>query len=447
MTTLICPPIRFAILVGLAVLSLRAAAGPATAQDLSFADKRLNAIIGATSGGGTDLTTRLVGRFMEKHLPGGPRVVYRNMPAGNGVTATNYFANEASRDGTYWMGGGNAYIDAQVLRQATVKYDPRTFHFIGGVARGGSVVSLRADKLPNLIDRNQAPVVVGTGDGTGTWEELLCWGAEFFGWNIRFVVGYPGTSAMILALRRGEIDSLGTSNLAMLAGLREQGIFKEFVQIGEMRGGKVVPRGYAPEVPTMNALLEGKLSGVAQEAFTYWTDSNQLDKWFALPPGTPAPVVAAYRAAFEMIFADAEFIKAGRSQISPDFGHQTAEEVARLVRDTSYPSVEVTAFTHQLRVKHGLPGAPLSAAELAQLAAKLVGEGVKATAPLTEVQNGGRVVLFKAGGADHKGSVSSSNTKVTIAGKPAARAELKAGMTCDIAYTGDGGEVTTIACQ
>lgn len=431
----------------LAVVILLASGSPISAQEVSFADKRINAIIGATPGGGTDLTTRLVGRFMEKYLPGSPRVVYRNMPAGNGVQATNYFANEASRNGTYWIGGGNAYIDAQVLRQPIVKYDPRTFHFIGGIARGGSIISLRQDKLANLTDRGRPAVVVGTGDGTGTWEEMLCWGAEVLGWNTRFVVGYPGTSAALLALRRGEIDALGTSNLNMLAGLREQGGYKEFVQIGEMRGGKVVPRGYAPEVPTMNGLLEGKLSGIAKDAFAYWTDSNQLDKWYALPPGTPAPVVAAYRVAFEKIFADPEFIKAGQSQISPDFGHQTAAEVTRLVRDTSYPSVEVTAYTHQLRVKHGLPGAPLSEAELAQLAAKLVGEGLKTTSPLTGVENGGRVVLFKSGGADHKGNVSSSSTKVSIAGKKAARADLKAGMTCDIAYTADGGEVTAIACQ
>ena len=436
--------IRSALLIGLA---LAAPAGLATAQEVSFADKRLNAIIGATAGGGTDLTTRLVGRFMEKHLPGGPRVVYRNMPAGNGVQATNYFANEALRDGTFWMGGGNAYIDAQVLRQAIVKYDPRTFHFIGGVARGGSIVSARADKLANLTDRGKPPVIIGTGDGTGTWEEMLCWGAEYLGWNIRFVVGYPGTSAMVLAMRRGEIDSIGTSNLGMLAGLREQGIFKEFVQIGEMSAGKVVPRGYAPDVPTMNGLLEGKLTGVAKEAFTYWTDSNQLDKWYALPPNTPESVVAAYREAYEKIFADPEFVKLGKTQISPDFGHQSAAEVTRLVRDTSYPSADVTAYTHKLRINHGLPGAPLSEAELATLAAKLVGEGLKATSPLTDVQNGGRVVLFKAAGTDHKGNVSSTNTKITIAGTPAERAALKPGMTCDIAYTADGGEVTTIACQ
>lgn len=439
--------VRGAVAAALAGLSLALAQSPATAQEVTFADKRINAIIGATAGGGTDLSTRLLGRFFEKYLPGSPRVVYRNMPAGNGVQATNYFANDAARDGTFWIGGGNAYIDAQVLRQSTVKYDPRNFQFIGGIARGGSVISMRQDKRPNLTDRSLPPVIVGTGDGTGTWEEMLCWGAEFLGWNIRFVVGYPGTSAMILALRRGEIDSVGTSNLSMLGSLREQKIYEEFIQIGEVRDGKVVPRGYAPDVPTMNGLLDGKLTGVAKESFSYWTDSNQLDKWYALPPGTPANVVTAYRTAYEKIFADPEFVKLGQSQISPDFGHQTAADVARLVRDTSYPSVEVTAYTHQLRVKHGLPGAPLSEAELAQLAAKLVGEGLKASSSLTAVENGGRVVQFKAGSADHKGNVSSTNTKITIAGQTAGRADLKEGMSCDIAYTGDGGEVTAITCQ
>lgn len=252
---------RLCALVALAALF----AAPAGAFDLK--GKRVSVIIGATPGGGTDGTTRLVGRYMEKYLPGHPRMVYRNMPAGKGVQATNYFANEAKRDGTFWMGGGNAYIDAQALRQKTVTYDPRKFHFIGGVARGGSIVSLRKTRLANLTDRKLAPIVIGTGDGTDTWEEMLCWGTDVLGWNIRFVVGYPGTPSLMLAARRGEIDSFGTSNLSMLKSLRKSGTFQEIVQIGEMRDGKVMPRGSAPDVPTMAALLEGKLSGTALDAF------------------------------------------------------------------------------------------------------------------------------------------------------------------------------------
>lgn len=429
-----------------AVLSL-AASPRAGAEEVSFAGKRVNALIGATPGGGTDLTTRLVGHYMEKYLPGQPRVVYRNMPAGNGIQATNYFANEAKRDGTYWMGGGNAYIDAQAMRQPVVKYDPRTFHFLGGIARGGSLMNLRKDKVANLTDRNLPPIIIGTGDGTDTWAEMMCWGAEYLGWNMRFVVGYPGTAALMLALRRGEIDSFGTSSLSMLSGLRKQGTYKEIVQIGQMRNGKVVARGYAPDVPTMAALLDGKLSGVAQASFRYWSDSNQIDKWYALPPETPAPVVAAYRAAYLKVVTDPEFIKRGRAQISPDFGYQTADDLTRLVRDTSYPSADITAYMLKLRVKYGLPGQPLSDEELAKLAAKLVGEAKKVKSALAAVENGGRVIKFLASGADHKANVSGSRTKVTIAGKDASRSALKAGMACEISYSGNGGEATAIDCN
>lgn len=430
-----------------AISSLSARASAALAEDVSFAGKRLNAIVGATPGGGTDLSTRLLGRFLEKYLPGHPRTVYRNMPAGNGVQATNYFANEAARDGTYWMGGGNAYIDAQALRQKTVKYDPRTFNYIGGIARGGSLVVMRAEKRAALGDRSKPPVVIGTGDGTGTWEEMLCWGGEFLGWNIRFVVGYPGTSAMLLALKRGEIDSMGTSALPMLQDLRKQGGYVELVQIGEMRGGKVAARASYPDVPTMHALIADKLSGMAKNAFAYWTDSNQIDKWYAVPPATPAPVVAAYRAAFRQAVADPEFVKFGRSQLSPDFGTQSADEVTRLVRDTSYPSAAITAFTHQLRVKYGLPGQPLSDEELARLAKKLVGDGLKVDTVLTAVENGGRVVRFANNGAAHKANVSGSRTKVTIAGKESKRSALKAGMACAVSYASDGGDAASIDCK
>jgi hypothetical protein len=160
----------------------------------------------------------------------------------------------------------------------------------------------------------------------------------------------------------------------------------------------------------------------------------------------PAPIVAAYRAAFLKVMADPDFIKAGKAQIDTDFGYQTAEEMAQLVANTAYPSVEITAFMRNLRVKYGLPGAPLSEEELGRLTAKLAGPGKSATAPLTAVENGGRVVRFTADGADRKGNVSTSNTKVTIAGKTAARGDLKAGMTCEIAYS-DSGDVSAITCR
>jgi hypothetical protein len=57
---------------------------------------------------------------------------------------------------------------------------------------------------------------VGVIDGNRSWEQMINFGAEWLNWNVRFVVGYPGTSFMVLAIRRGETDMMGTSNWQLL---------------------------------------------------------------------------------------------------------------------------------------------------------------------------------------------------------------------------------------
>jgi hypothetical protein len=234
--------LRRAILAAALFCGAATTAGLAAGQEISFKDKRINVIIGSSPGGGTDATTRHLGRFLERHLPGNPQMVYRNIPAGQGVKATNYFANEARRDGTAWMGGASNYISASTLRKSVVEYDPTRFAFVGGINRGGSLLIMRKSKLADLADKSKPPMVAGTTDGSPSWTMMVLWGTDVLGWNVKFVVGYPGTSALLLAARRGEIDSFGTSNLAMLKTLQTSGEFVGMAQDGQLEGGKFVPR-------------------------------------------------------------------------------------------------------------------------------------------------------------------------------------------------------------
>ena len=58
---------------------------PGAAQaEVSFKGKTIDVMLGSPAGGGTDGTTRLVGSFLEKYLPGNPSMRYRNVP---GATA------------------------------------------------------------------------------------------------------------------------------------------------------------------------------------------------------------------------------------------------------------------------------------------------------------------------------------------------------------------------
>ncbi|MBT7527161.1 MAG: hypothetical protein HN658_07695 [Rhodospirillales bacterium] len=86
---------------------------------------------------------------------------------------------------------------------------------------------------------------------------------------------------------------------------------------------------------------------------------------------------------------------------------------------------------------------------MAKLAKKFDAGGFKVKGvTLDAVKRGGRFLFFKVkGGATHKAKVSSSRTKIKIAGKKAARKKLKPGLKCDIDYSKNGGEVRSVSCN
>jgi hypothetical protein len=279
-----------------------------------------------------------------------------------------------------------------------------------------------------------------------TGAEMMAWAAEALGWNLRFVIGYSGTPGMVLALRRGEIDMFSTSGLNILQPLEETGRFVPGLQAGQVENGRIVPRSSYPKTPVLSDLMQGKLSGLTADAFDYWLKSDQLDKWFALPPKVPAEVVKAYAAAFERVISDPEFVKVGKLQFSTDFAVQNPKDIAEIVNVRSYPSREILNEIRRVKEKHGLPAEPLNDEELAALSAKLVKvQDIKAA--ITQVDREGRTVHFKAGGEMQQVDVSDGRTDVTIGGKKEKRASLKAGMTCRFVYAGSGSEAKSIECM
>ena len=419
--------------------------------EVSFKGKTIDVIMGSAAGGGTDGTTRLVGQFLEKYLPGNPSMRYRNIPGGHGTKGLNFF-NKAKPDGLTWAGGSSSHTDPNSLTKDVVEYNPTKFHFFGGVSRGGSIVTIRKEKLPNLTDKSKPQVIVGVIDGNRSWEQMINFGAEWLNWNVRFVVGYPGTSFMVLAIRRGETDMMGTSNWQLLKEMYDTG---GFVGVAQLGGGnaddeQIEKRAEFQSVPTFNTLVEGKVSGLDKRVFDFWTALNDIDKWYSLPPNTRPEIVKAYRDAWAKIVKDPEFIRLGKLQFSADFTPVPGEKQQQMVNITAYPDPEITQYMEKLKAKYGLPAQPLSDEEIAEMAkAKGLDKAdvPSVKAKLTAVSAGGRDIEFAAGGASKKLDVSSSRTSVSIAGKKTTRDQLKAGMECEIQATGEAKEASGVACN
>lgn len=329
----------------------------ASAQSPTFQGQTVTMVIGFAAGGGTDIAGRLIAPFIGKHLPGSPTVIVQNRPGADGIAATNYFAQQVKPDGLTVNMGASTITDPINYRKAQAQYDPTKFRYVGGVGRGGSALIIHVDAEKRLFDKKDKPAVMGSPGGVPhSTMQATAWGVEFLGWNARWVTGYRGTSDLFIALDRGELDMSATGNLSLISQLVATGRFKVLVQTGTLEKGKIVARTEFGSAPVFAALMEGKIKEpVQQKGYDYWYSLLTMDKWLALPAGTPDAIVAAYREAFLKASQDPEFLERSK-KVSQDFEMQPASDVEVLVRTLDNTPPEAFEYISGMLKKQGLHG-------------------------------------------------------------------------------------------
>jgi len=330
----------------------------ASAQEpASFHGKQVTMIIGSAPGGGTDLSGRLIANFIADYLPGKPNLIVRNIPGAQGLTSMNYFAKQVAPDGLTLTMGSTTQADPLFYRKPASQFDPTKFLMIGGAGRGGTVLMIRKDAEPRLYDKKQTPVIMGSLGGVPrSGMQTTAWGIAFLDWNAKWVLGYPGTNELLLALDRGEIDMTATGNLFHIRKLLATGKFKILAQTGTLQEGKLTSRAEFEGTPFVADLMKDKIKDpLAREGFQYWASITAIDKWVALPPGTPENYVKAYREAYARAGKDPEFAEHGK-KISEDFEHMGAEDVTFLIQSLGKTSPEAIAFIADMLKKQGLEG-------------------------------------------------------------------------------------------
>jgi tripartite-type tricarboxylate transporter receptor subunit TctC len=425
------------IVVG-SLLGLAAAAwSPPSEAAVSFEGQTIRVIIGLRPGGGTDVQGRLIGHYMQKYLPGQPRLIYLNMPGADGLLAINYLAQQTKPDGLHFLVASNSQLSPQVLRSDVVKYDAATLEYVGATTQNGSVLLMRKDALPRLTDKSQEPVVVADVDGTRAGVQMAVWGHLYLGWHLRWVFGYSSANDMLLAVERGEADLTATANINPIKEMIHKDNIMALVQRGRFENGKFLPRKDLENVPVLSDLLQGKLDPQAQETFDVWTNSTNIGKWMTLASGTPTEIVQVYRDAFDKVAADPEFIKVGQQQIDAEFGMIGGKDLAVIGKQMAHASPAA------LKALDGLNETILALRRPGTDVKKVAAPGVKTK--LTAVKNDGRELSFEDGGNAQTVRVSSSGTAITVSGQKAKRSQLKAGMECEITYSGTS--VSVVACQ
>lgn len=339
-----------------AVAMLAALAAPASATDaeVSFKDKTVTMIIPTTAGAGTDLSARLIARFFTKYLPGQPTFIASNVPSGHGVTALNYLVEQAKPDGTAVTMGSTSQADPMTYRTPQAHYNPTELQVVGGMGIGDNVMIIRADALPRLTDKTAQPVTMGSVPGIPrSAMRMALWGSEYLGWNMKWVVGYPGSSDLVLALERGEIDMTSFPRGYVVDKLTDSKVFKALYLDSFDRNGPPSGRADFDNAPLFLEAMADKIKDPAmQAAYDYWL-ADKVFKWLALPPKTPIAVRDAYRTAFLKLTVDPDFTKQA-AMVAGDFTIISPERMTKMIHDLATTSDETLDTMDALMRKQGL---------------------------------------------------------------------------------------------
>ncbi len=235
-------------------------AAAAIAQDVpSFKGKTITMLVGSDAGGGSDVAGRLIAIYLRKYLPGEPAIVVQNMSGGSGIAAMNFFVHRTEPNGLTVLMGSISTIDPVLFRNANAQYDPKTFRYIGGLGRGGSVIFVSRAAQPRLYDKSAKPVIIGSVQSMprpGT--QPILWCIEYLGWNATWVSGYHGTDEIMLALDRGEIDMTSTGNIFQIQDRLDRGLLKIIYQTGALKDGRIVGRADLRRRPAVSGPDEGQ---------------------------------------------------------------------------------------------------------------------------------------------------------------------------------------------
>jgi tripartite-type tricarboxylate transporter receptor subunit TctC len=327
---------QIAIRRGIAVLIIGVASAlSATAMAEPVEDfykgKQLRIIIRAGPGGNYDLYARLLVRHMVRYIPGRPAALAVNMPGGSGLTALNYVAEVAPKDGTVLTLVTQTFPVEQALGlNRNLKVDLRKLNWLGNMSETNTfLLTSRLSPTRTLDDakrRETIMAVPSTADVTAWLSALL---NNTLGTKLKLVAGYPSGPAMNLAMERNEVEGRGTTNPRTMfigGGAPENAAAPAFNLL--LQSGLKKEAGY-PDVPLLRDLATNEGQRVV---FDYFSKMGALARPLALAADVPPERLAALRAAFKATMEDADFLAEARQQ-NMEISMMSGDAVQQIVTD------------------------------------------------------------------------------------------------------------------
>jgi tripartite-type tricarboxylate transporter receptor subunit TctC len=314
----------------LAGLALLLAGIEKSGADEFYKGKTVRFVVGFAAGGGYDLSARIVGRHIGKHIPGNPTIVVENMTGAGSLIAANYTYNSAKPDGLFVGIWNSAYVLRQALGDKAVRFDGRKLGWIGAPTKGTPFCSIMAHtglkSLKDVVAANRELKMGSTGPGS-TYDDLPQILNRTLGTKFKVISGYEGTSTILVAMRRKEVEggcwtweSARTTARNLLDAKGDDQLIPYLIHRRE-------PDPEVKNLPLIPEVIKGEDN---LSAYKTWVGTYEFQRPFSVPPGTPKERLLVLRKAFADTMKDPEFVaEAEKSKFDATF--VSGEEIEKYV--------------------------------------------------------------------------------------------------------------------
>lgn len=303
-----------------AALQIPAAHG----QDF-YAGKQVTIIVGSAPGGGYDLLARLTSRHLGKHIPGNPTFIVQNVPAAGSLVAANQLASISPRDGSVIGLMQRGVLLAHITAPSGVRYNVKDFRWIGSLA-SETGVTLAYETAPHKSAKDlfEQELIIGATPNVDPETTARLYNA-LIGTKFKIVNGYNGTTAIGLAMERGEVQGIADWSWSSLKAQRptwiRDGKVRYLLQGGLERDKEL------PDVPNALDFVKDDVSRKVLELhFTQKTVARPL----LAPPGVPDERIQLLRNGFMALDKDDAFHEEARKS-NVDLSLMSGEAVDKVI--------------------------------------------------------------------------------------------------------------------
>ena len=246
------------------------------------------------------------------------------------LIAANYLAAAAPKDGATLGVVAQTVAIAQLTGAQGVRYDVGRFDWIGRMNANIEVQQVwHTSPVRTIADAKLREVVVaGTGNDSSSYVFPTLMN-RMLGMKFKVVPGYQGVAMATLAMERGEVMGIARPWALSKTHHPEWMTEKKIITLVQY----VLRR--QRELPDVPAVVELGQDDMQKQILGLYASGGEIGRAVTAPPGVPAPVIEALRAAFSAAIRDERLlaeIKRSGLDFDPLEGAALQDYVAGVLR-------------------------------------------------------------------------------------------------------------------